>query len=127
MYVYILISENTSLSILPQHLLTNSIFPIFLIVCSGISVSFRYSGFILVNLGTGSWLVVDLFIKCCCFFFSAKTDVFYSVTFKAIPQLRTVLIQLSTAKVRKNVKPVYFLDYTVELQWLEPRWLVYHG
>ena len=35
--------------------LTNSIFSIFLIVCSNISVLFQYFGFVLVNLGTGTF------------------------------------------------------------------------
>ena len=55
MYVYILYLFRKILRypLPPQHLLINSIFPIFLIVRFGISVSFWYFGFVSVNLGTG--------------------------------------------------------------------------
>ena len=63
MYVFVsYILESTSLSISSQRLLTICVFPIFLIVCFGISVSFRYFSFVSVNLGTDEKLVCVLIL-----------------------------------------------------------------
>ena len=63
---------------IPQQLLTNSIFPIFLIVRSGISVSFRYFGFVSVNLGTAKKSVgkpgVGILCKATCDWLIIKTN-----------------------------------------------------